>query len=63
MLRYEPFSIRELINNAIAHQDYTEAARINVVEYEDDHLIVSNYGRFIPQSVENVVFKRSLSEV
>jgi ATP-dependent DNA helicase RecG len=62
MLRYEPFSIRELINNAIAHQDYTEAARINVVEYEDDHLIVSNYGRFIPQSVENVVLQDTPEE-
>lgn len=57
MLRYEPFCIRELLNNAIAHQDYTQVARINVVEYENDHLIFSNYGSFIPKSVENVVLK------
>ncbi|NBV06990.1 MAG: transcriptional regulator [Proteobacteria bacterium] len=53
-LRYEPFSIRELINNAIAHQDYEEKGRINVIEYEDDHLIFSNCGSFLPDSVEEV---------
>lgn len=53
-LRYEPFSIRELINNAIAHQDYEEKGRINVIEYEDDHLIFSNCGSFLPNSVEEV---------
>src|SRR5699024_11083207 len=37
VLRYDPFNIREPLNNAIAHQDYTRGARINVVEYEDDH--------------------------
>jgi ATP-dependent DNA helicase RecG len=61
-LRYEPFSIRELINNAIAHQDYTKSARINVVEFEDDHLVVSNYGIFIPESIESVVLKDSPEE-
>lgn len=53
-LRYEPFSIRELINNAIAHQDYEKKGRINVMEYEDDHLIFSNLGSFLPNSVEEV---------
>jgi ATP-dependent DNA helicase RecG len=53
-LRYEPFSIRELLNNAIAHQDYEEKGRINVMEYEDDHLIFSNCGSFLPNSVEEV---------
>ena len=32
VLRYEPFIIRESLNNAIAHQDFTKGARINVVE-------------------------------
>ncbi len=54
-LRYEPFNIREPINNAIAHQDYTKKAYVNVVEFEDDHLIFSNYGTFLPGSIENVV--------
>jgi len=55
VLRYEPFVIRESLNNAIAHQDYTKAGRINVVEYEDDHLIFSNLGSFIPGTVKNVI--------
>jgi ATP-dependent DNA helicase RecG len=63
VLRYAPFSIRELINNAIAHQDYAKAARINVVEFEDDHLVFSNYGTFLPVSVENVVLKDTPEEV
>jgi len=61
-LRYEPFSIRELLNNAIAHQDYTKSARINVVEFEDDHLVFTNYGTFIPESIETVVLKDSPEE-
>ena len=39
MLRYDMFNIREPLNNAIAHQDYTKCARIEVVEYEDSHVI------------------------
>lgn len=57
MLRYDMFNIREPLNNAIAHQDYTKCARIEVVEYEDDHIIFQNYGDFLPQNVENVVIK------
>lgn len=63
VLRYAPFTIRECLNNAIAHQDYTKAARINVVEFEDDHLVFSNYGTFLPVSVENVVLKDTPEEV
>lgn len=55
MLRYDMFNIREPLNNAIAHQDYTKCARIEVVEYEDDHLIFQNYGHFLPSSIEEVV--------
>ncbi|MFO0795198.1 MAG: ATP-binding protein [Candidatus Brocadiaceae bacterium] len=52
--RYEPFVIREAINNCIAHQDYTKGGRINVIEMEDQ-LIFTNLGSFIPGSVEKVV--------
>lgn len=52
--RYEPFIIREAINNCIAHQDYSFGARINVVEGED-YLIFTNAGNFIPGSVEKVI--------
>lgn len=55
VLRYDPFSIREPLNNAIAHQDYSKHGYINVVEFEDDHLVFSNVGKFLPKSVEHVV--------
>ena len=52
--QYEPYSIREALNNCIAHQDYTKHGRINVVEM-NDQLIFTNLGSFIPGSVEKVV--------
>ncbi|TAH03870.1 MAG: transcriptional regulator [Sphingobacteriales bacterium] len=61
-LRYESFNIREPLNNAIAHQDYTKAAYINAVEFEDDHLVFSNYGTFLPKSIEYVVINDSPEE-
>ena len=53
--KYEPFVIREALNNCIAHQDYSKSGRINVIEIEDEQLIFTNYGTFIPGSVEKVV--------
>ena len=55
MRRYDIFTLREPINNAIGHQDYGMRARIELLEYEDEKLVVQNYGQFIPQSVEEVV--------
>lgn len=55
VLTYEPFIIREALNNCIAHQDYTKCGRINAVEFEDGRLVFSNYGDFIPGSVEKVI--------
>jgi len=52
--QYEPYVIREALNNCIAHQDYTRQGRINVIEREDE-LIFTNLGEFIPGSVEKVV--------
>ncbi len=60
--KYEPFVIRETLNNCIAHQDYTKSGRINVVEIEDEQLIFSNYASFIPGSVEKVVFEDAPEE-
>lgn len=59
--KYEPFSIREAINNCIAHQDYTKSARINVIEMEDQ-LVFTNHGTFIPGSVEKVVIEDAPEE-
>jgi len=52
---YDPFIIREALNNCIAHQDYTLGGKINVVEREDSLLTFVNSGDFIPQSVEEVI--------
>jgi ATP-dependent DNA helicase RecG len=51
---YEPFVIREALNNCIAHQDYELKGRIIIVEKEDE-LIFTNFGSFIPGSVEEVI--------
>ncbi len=51
---YDPFIIREALNNAIAHQDYGCQGMINIVE-EEDRLIFTNMGRFIPDSVRSVL--------
>lgn len=53
--QYDPYLIRESLNNAIAHQDYVRGGRISLVEFEDGRLIIKNEGRFIPVSVEAVV--------
>ncbi|MBQ8680586.1 MAG: putative DNA binding domain-containing protein [Treponema sp.] len=54
-LQYDPYIIREALNNCIAHQDYAKAGRITVQEHEDDYLIFCNCGDFIPGSIENVL--------
>ncbi|AKA27341.1 RNA-binding domain-containing protein [Pseudomonas chlororaphis] len=53
--QYDPFIIREALNNAIAHQDYELGGKISVVEFEDGRLCFSNPGAFIPGSVEQVI--------
>jgi ATP-dependent DNA helicase RecG len=52
--RYEPFIIREALNNCIAHQDYSLRERIDVIE-EEDQLSFRNAGNFIPGSIEEVI--------
>jgi ATP-dependent DNA helicase RecG len=61
VLQYEPYVIREALNNCIAHQDYTLGGRINVIEKEDQ-LIFTNKGQFIPESVEQVVIDNAPEE-
>ncbi len=52
--QYDPWVIREILHNCIAHQDYTQRGRINVVE-EAESLIFTNLGDFLPGSVEEVI--------
>lgn len=53
--QYDPYIIREALNNCIAHQDYTLGDNAVVVENEDGTLTFSNSGEFIPQSVQRVI--------
>lgn len=53
--QYDPFIIREALNNAIAHQDYRQGGRITLIEREDSTLSFCNYGDFIPQTVEKAL--------
>lgn len=46
--QYDPFVIREPLNNAIAHQDYELGGKVSVIEFEDGRLCFSNSGSFIP---------------
>ena len=52
--QYDPWVLRELLNNCIAHSDYTLGGRIYVNEFEDK-LIITNPGTFIPGSVEPIL--------
>lgn len=53
--QYDPYIIREALNNAIAHQDYELGGKVTLVEFEDGRLCFSNLGQFIPGSVESVI--------
>jgi len=52
--QYDERILRELINNCMAHQDYTVGMRIYIDEFED-HIIVSNPGNFLPGDVREVL--------
>ncbi|WP_207302752.1 ATP-binding protein [Olsenella sp. Marseille-P4559] len=52
--KYDPEVIRELLHNAIAHQDYRNSGKVNVLEYED-RLAFKNEGSFIPGTVEKAI--------
>lgn len=53
--QYDPRVLREILHNCIAHQDYSLRGRINVVEVEDDSILFTNLGQFLPGSVEEVI--------
>jgi len=57
--QYDPYIIREALNNCIAHQDYTLGGKIVVVESDSGYLSFTNAGSFIPGNVEDVVISES----
>lgn len=59
--QYEPYALREALNNCIAHQDYTLCGRINVIEREDS-LTFTNLGSFVPGDVQRVVMEDAPEE-
>ena len=59
--QYEAYAVREALNNCIAHQDYTLAGRINVVERETS-LCFTNKGSFVPGDVQRVVMEDAPEE-
>ncbi|MBL8739338.1 MAG: transcriptional regulator, partial [Planctomycetes bacterium] len=52
--QYDPWVVREALNNSLAHQDYLRQGRVTVVEFPD-RLLVTNVGDFLPGSVEAVI--------
>ena len=52
--RYDADLVKELINNAIAHQDFRQRGRVSIEEFED-RLVVMNEGAFIPETIEAVL--------
>ncbi|QVE20485.1 hypothetical protein KGI96_09110 [Phocoenobacter atlanticus subsp. cyclopteri] len=53
--QFDTWLIREALHNCIAHQDYSMAGKIIVVENESGTLTFRNAGNFIPQSIEDVI--------
>ncbi|MCX7665392.1 MAG: putative DNA binding domain-containing protein [Gemmataceae bacterium] len=60
--KYDEWVIREALHNAIAHQDYTQGGRINIIE-QDDCLLFTNRGNFIPGSIEKVLQQDAPEEI
>ena len=60
--QYDNWVIRETLHNCIAHQDYPQGGRINLVE-EPGSLLFTNVGDFLPGSVEEVIRRDAPPEV
>ena len=54
MQQYDDYSMREILHNCIAHQDYTLQERINLVE-NPGFLYYANGGSFIPGTVQKAL--------
>lgn len=52
--QYDLWLLRELMNNCIAHSEYTIGGRIYLNEFED-HIVLTNPGTFLPGSVEPIL--------
>ena len=52
--QYDDYSIREVLHNCIAHQDYTMQERITMVE-DPNSVTFANGGFFLPGTVRNAI--------
>jgi ATP-dependent DNA helicase RecG len=52
--QYDASLLRELLNNGIAHSEYTVGMRVYLDEYEDQ-IIISNAGSFLPGDIQSVL--------
>lgn len=52
--QYDMWLLRELMNNCIAHSDYSIGGRIYLNEFEDN-LILTNPGTFLPGGIEPIL--------
>ncbi len=52
--QYDDYSLREILHNCIAHEDYTMQRRITMVE-KPDSITFSNAGFFLPGTVLNAI--------
>ena len=59
--KYDDWVFREALHNCIAHPDYTQNGRIVLVE-QDDSLLFTNRGNFLPGTVESVIERDSPEE-
>ncbi len=59
--KYDPKIVLEAINNCIAHQDYSQDARLIVIE-KIDRLILQNIGGFYDGTVEDYVLRERTPE-
>ena len=52
--QYDSGLLRELLNNCIAHQEYTIGGRVYIDEY-DDTVVITNPGTFLPGDIREVL--------
>lgn len=63
MPTYDPQTLREAINNALIHSDYRKGKRIDVIEVQNECVIISNPGDFIPSSIDSIVLSDRSSSI
>jgi len=61
LTKYDPKILLEALNNCLAHQDYRQNARINVIE-KIDQVIMQSVGGFFDGTVEDYIFHERMPQ-